>query len=400
MASPEPHWVLVGLGMVIGLWWASLAARNHEFGGGATPARLAGAAAFVVVATAVTHGLLVGAALAFVIALLLRPASPAQLLRDGAIPLGMVCAIGAAWFAVAVSAGGPDAGLRRVAAYPYLYLRSLWPVAPALVTLFVVGTAGLMWTPIEAGQNGTSGLRAAALASWVPIIGLGFAAPHGPSRYAFMLLPFLALVAAWPLVALGAAAAKRFRPEGHGLAGLPPLVALLLAGALPGHGLAASWGAVNVDYAATKDPFHADHETPGRALAGVLRPDDIVIAEDETMAYVYVGRVDYWFRRAPNARAFSYLDPTGVPRSKYTGARLLLSAAQIEEVADEAAGRVWFVTTRETTHLPRFYHSPDQAAWLAALRSQRTPEVVGRDGSSALYCLNCSSEPAPDPGSE
>lgn len=388
-ASQDPHALPVVLGVAVGVWWASRAPGARPVGLRGALTRLAGAGAVVVVAVAVMHGLLVAAGMAAVVALLLDPRSPGRRLRAEALPIALVCAVGVGWLAVAMANGGVDAGLRRVAAYPYLYLRSLWPVAPALVTLFLVGTAGLVWPTGEATSEERPGLRAAALAAWVPLVGLGFAAPHGPARYAFMLLPFVAIVAAWPLVALARVALDRWRPGLDSRAAAALAIAAIFAGILPGHGIVASWRATAVDYGSAVDPFPADHETPGRFLAEVLRPEDLVIAEDETMAYVYAGRVDYWFRRAPNARRFSYLDAEGVPRSKYTGARILVSARQVDEVAAAARGRVWFVSTKETTLQPRFYHSPDQAAWLAALRVRGEPAIVGEDGLSAVYCLNC-----------
>lgn len=396
LADHEPNLAMAGLGIALGLWWAARAPAPEARGARGVFQWAAHSGALLVVSVAVTQGLLVGALLATVVALLLSPATPRRLLGAERLPLAVLCAIGTGWVVHALAASGPGSGLRRLASVPYVYLRSLWGVSPSLVVLFVVGTLGLIWS--GAGQGVGSGhesaedrggLRAAALAAWLPIIGLGLVRPHGPARYAFMLLPFIALVAAWPLTVLGQMLVQRWRSDGGGVLAPALTVALVLVGIVPGLGLSSALRGAHTDHGATGDPLAVDHETPLLHLAAVLQPGDVVIAEDETMTRVYLGRVDYWFRRAADARNFLYLGPDGTPRSKYTGARLVSSPGQIDEILRTNPRRVWFVTSREAAAAPRFYHSAEQAAWLARLRSDREPVAIGLDGVTAVYCLDC-----------
>lgn len=381
------------VGAAVGLWLGARLVSTAHPRPRALPALAMGAAA-VAAGVFLSAGQLWGATLAMAGILLVRPVRLRDLPHRGGPPLGLALLAGAGWAAFAVASWGPGEAIRRLAILPWPYPIVLWPISPTLLVLFIGACA---WLMVGTSDDGASGLRCAALAVLVPMAGLGLIAPQEPPRYLLLTYPYLLLVAAWVVVAAARAALSRLRP-GAPPAGAPALaLGLVLAGAVGGHGVASALRVGTVDYgralapAVYTDPYFVDHETAGRYVRDRLAPDDVVIAEDPIIAWVYAGRAEYWLRRAEDAVSFLYLDGRGIARDKYAGAELLATPAAVERVVVAAPGRVWLLTSGEAAGNPRVYRGPELTSWLGTLADATPPAALGRDGVTAAYCLGCAS---------
>jgi hypothetical protein len=172
-------------------------------------------------------------------------------------------------------------------------------------------------------------------------------------------------------------------------------IALAVSGVVRGHGVAIAAGVVRLEHGAEVNelvhmfPFRPDHRTIGRYVRDRRGASDIVVAEDASMQGWYAGPVDYWFRRHEDMRRFLRQHPDGRERDIYVGSVGLADVATLDSIAAAAPGRVWFLTSGETAPLPEWYLSEEQRTWLDSLRQARPPLLVGEDGVSAVYCLNC-----------
>ena len=136
-------------------------------------------------------------------------------------------------------------------------------------------------------------------------------------------------------------------------------------------------------------PFRPDHELAGEFVRSNREPGDIVVAEDPLEQRWYAGPVDYWFRSFDDARRYLRIMPGGELRDIYVLSRILPEVSMLDSLALHAEGRVWLITSGETRSRRDRYLSQEQGRWLDRLEASGVPAVVGRDGWTRVYCLNC-----------
>ena len=120
-----------------------------------------------------------------------------------------------------------------------------------------------------------------------------------------------------------------------------------------------------------------------------MREDDIIVAEDVLQQKWYVGRVNYWLRNPATHAGYLYYDEHGAVRDIYVASRVC-SAAVIAGLEAQKE-RVWVITSGETAAKPKYNLDDAQRRWLRRLQ-QSGPVYVGRDGVTAVYCLNCQND--------
>jgi hypothetical protein len=222
-------------------------------------------------------------------------------------------------------------------------------------------------------------------------LALGFAISWAPWRYLLIAYPWLLLVVAAGVAEVVRAMADRLPGDYRWLA-WPVAAALLLAGALGGHGLPASRTVVQAVHGTAvpwNDPdlrIRPDHRSPGHYVRRYAGPDDIVIAEDALEQKWYAGRVDYWFRSEKDAGRYLYRDEDGATRDIYVAAELL-SGPPPPAMLEPDASAVWLITSGETAGARGWYLDSAQAAWLVELEQNREPVHRGEDGLTSVFCF-------------
>jgi hypothetical protein len=151
-------------------------------------------------------------------------------------------------------------------------------------------------------------------------------------RYTLMLLPLLALCAAWTITEVSAFAAGRLRLQGRG------------AGALTAGILAVAFGLSlrsSAEHAARRAvPATDTWLTEFRRLAP--SPDDLILTDNVEAPSWYLGRADFW-ERGGNYERYTYLDQ-GRLRNLYTGSLRVATPADVSELARANPGKtLWYL---------------------------------------------------------
>lgn len=339
-------------------------------------------------------GHLWGAALAAVPLLLICPYPPAEALRRAALPLVLFVVGAGAWGLYALSSLGLSEGLRRLTVFPFPYPIFFWRQFPGLMVLFV---GAVLWMLVRRDRSDRHGETTLVLVVLMTFAAIGVEQAWGGTRYLLHIYPYLILAASAMLlevcrrVTRWAGVDRRWAPVAA--------TALALSGVTGAHGIAAAFGAATVDHGEQVNaythifPFRPDHRGPGMFVRDNLQAGDVVIAEQPAIQLIYAGQVDYWLRRAGDARQFMYLAPDGVPRDIYGGAQLLSTPEQIENLKESIVGSIWLITSGETFTQRAWYFSDEQKRWVELLEASAEPSYTGEDGVTRVYCLNCSTDP-------
>jgi hypothetical protein len=169
-------------------------------------------------------------------------------------------------------------------------------------------------------------------------------------------------------------------------------VAVVLSGAIGGHGIPATMTVLRAGHGSRvpwNDPglqVRPDHRGPGRFVLQHQNPGDVVIAEDMLEQEWYAGQVDFWFRSLNDARRYLYQDQDGRSRDIYVGAELLDHPPEADLLFPDGFG-TWLITSGETASIRSWYLDSMQASWLDSLQSATRPVFVGEDGLTEVYCF-------------
>lgn len=384
--------ILAAVGGALGARWGWQLA-HHQIRDRDWLQALAVIAAFSVAGAFTGAGHLWGAGLAGLTAILLARYDIGTALRKGISPFTMLSLLAVGWSVYATTTMGLADGLRRLAMFPFPYFVFFWSQFPGLVILF---SAFVLWLVLANGSQRRSGLVGVALAVVLPMAAIGILSAWGGTRYLFEVYPYMLLAAAAVTVRLGTKIAERIMEERAAeFGGLILGLVVALSGITGGEGVQLATAAATMEHGRPINesmhimPFRPDHREPGLFVRRNRQVGDIVIAEEPNTQTIYAGKVDFWFRRAGDARSFLYLDSEGRPRDKYVNSILLSTVAQLQEVVESAGGRAWFITSGETASLRDWYLSNEQGRWLDSLEATTAPSFTGSDGVTAVYCLNC-----------
>lgn len=383
-------WALAAAGGGVGAW-AAIRAFDAEDVRGTLPVRrtglvllLAGAGAFAF------SGLVHGAGVLALFFLLVFRGEIRRLWSRTWPQVAAAAGIAAVQVAREVAAQGPVEGIKAALVLPFPYLGVLAREFPVLTGVFL---ALAVWLAAVRDGRRRDDLRAVVLAALLPFLVVGMAKDWGGMRYLLPAYPFV-LLAAGAGVALAArwvADRLELRPSAfHALA-----VAAVLAGAFGNHGVPAAVATVGLAHGEAVDadlhqiPFRPDHESAGEFLRARRSDDDVVVAEDPLQQRWYAGDVDYWFRDFGDARAYLYVTEGGQLRDIYVGSELIRKTGKLASLAARTSGRVWFVTSGETTDQRDYYLDADQRRWLDSLQNARDAAFTARDGVTKVYCLDC-----------
>ncbi|MDJ0757876.1 MAG: glycosyltransferase family 39 protein [Woeseiaceae bacterium] len=276
---------------------------------------------------------------------------------------------------------------KRIIGHPYPTILVFAEAMPVLVTLFLASVVILALSDYE---DSSAPARLFCIAAILPLFAVGLFG-GAPIRYLTTVYPFIVLTP----VAVAIPLIQRFLDPMTSNARRLSLAALGIVSivGVPSHSVYAAIGSATITYgdnrASMQLPFYPDHKNPGLFVKQMMRDEDVVIAEDALQQAWYVGDVDYWFRSPRIEARFHYIDPNdGRQKDIYVSSEIL-SAGDIEAVLNAAGGRVFYITSGELVGKEQWYLDEDQSDWLTKLRELRTPLMIGQDGQTAVYCLNC-----------
>jgi len=307
-------------------------------------------------------------------------------------------AVGAVWAVAMVATRGTVAGLRATLYFPYPYAVSLLQQQPIVVGL-AAGTT--IWAILT--RSPATPTRAIALSVILPILAIGAVQRWGAFRYFIHFYPFILLLAASGLTGSVSWVLSQLNQNGARLRHATMGVTLLLvvSGALGQHGLPQTIRVVTLEHGVPVNPrlhgrsFRSDHARPGRYVRDHLEDDDIVIAVDALEQAWYVGRVDYWLRGESDARTYLYTEPDepDVFREIYVSAALLWTEEQFTRIVDENPDRtIWLTTSGEIAENDELALPSELRAVIDRVAREGEEVLVGRDGVTRVYCLNCPSD--------
>lgn len=386
------------IGIVLAAWVVSRLVRDRDEEPGALLRRAAVYALIPMIGLAAGFGQFYGFSLAGTVLMILMCQTVGDLWGRARLPVILLALLLIAHVGLWTVDLGVVEALKRSAAVPYPHAFTLAEQSPAPVILFGLTALSLIIWPVKPDRRGVA---AAAVLAILTLAGLGFARAAGPTRYllpAYHLMMLVAGAGLYQAVAwLGRRAAATLNAPVLASGGVAGAVAaaIVLSGLIVGHGIGPATRLVGLKHMDEVNPlihmqaFRPDHRTVGQFVRDRRREGDVVVAEDPLVQWGYAGPIDFWFRRYADMRRFLREYTDGVVRDIYAGSRPLPDPAVLDSIVAESAGRVWLITSGETTALPRIYFSPEQRAWLDSLRRTRRPVVVGEDGVSEVYCLNC-----------
>jgi len=391
--------VALGLiGVALAAWVVSRLVRDRDEEPGAMLRKTAVYVLVPAVGLAAGFGQFYGFSLAGTVLMILLRQGVGDLWRRARLPVTLL----AVFLISRVGLWALDLGvveaLKRSAAMPYPHAYTLAAQSHAPVILFGLTALSLIIWPYSRERWG---LAAAPVLAILTLAGLGFARAAGPTRYLLPAYHLMMLVSGAGLYHattwLGRRAARAMDVPVLASSGAATTVAAAIAvsGLVAGHGVGQAIRLIGLGHEDAVNPlihmysFRPDHRTVGRFVHDQRTPGDVVVAEDPLIQRWYAGPIDYWFRRYADMRRFLRERPDGVVRDAYVGSQPLSEPAVLDSIVAAHDGRVWLITSAETTDLPRIYFSSDQRAWLDSLRRQRQPSAVGKDGRSEAYCLNC-----------
>ena len=254
---------------------------------------------------------------------------------------------------------------------------SVWPyvrIAQLSEMAGVLTGALLIWGLYQLARNRRVNdyWLLAALSVWAPVFALGLFAWNVPTRYTAMSLAPM-LLCAFAFVQHGANRLMAQIPRLRRLT-IPEALAATLT-ALCAINPASAAAVINAGYR-----IHPDHDGAAQfMLSQHIAPDDVVLAEDVLQQTYYLGSVDYWLIGKQVARHFVKRVDGGVV-DFYTGTPVIATAAKLDELLQENAGkRIYVIGSGENQRDRRRYMRGDELH--AALESDRFETVyTGRDG--------------------
>jgi len=337
-------------------------------------------------------GQLYGACLAGVVFLIVLPGNRSELIKRARVPVALIVIPAIVWLVVAVLGQGPREGLKAISVFPYPYPLYLAYQFPLILLLFACVCVVFA---LRTATQGDRPMRAALLAALLPIVAVGAVSRWGGTRYLFAAYPFLVIVASFGLVWLLNAIGRRVPRWTKGTT-LVLGSLIVLSGALGGHGLPQAVRVVRLDHgepvneAVHMYPFRPDHASAGRYVREQRAQHDIVIAEDPLQQWWYAGDpIDYWLRSYEDSRGFLSLTEDGSFRDIYVGSKLLETPLPPDSLLETPEGRVWLITSGETSQRRSYYLNASQQQWLDSLEGALAPLFVARDSATKVYCLNC-----------
>ncbi|MGH7428890.1 MAG: ArnT family glycosyltransferase [Candidatus Methylomirabilaceae bacterium] len=166
----------------------------------------------------------------------------------------------------------------------------------------------------------------------VGIMTLGFLLYKSMERYGIMLLPLLAIIAAWTLVE-GARLVSVWWNSNPGTGAAVPTIALVLVFGLSLRG----------DLSAAVRPWAPPTRTWLSAFQALgPAPEDLLLSDVPTIVAFYRGRIDYW-ARFDNYERYGYMSGNEI-RDIYTGAVRVGNEDDLQRVVDANPGRrLWYV---------------------------------------------------------
>lgn len=380
--------VLFAIGIVIGVWAYRVFIR--PVGEESNPLR--SIATFI---AAISFGLfsalghLYGSFLAAIFLCLIVAPQPWSELKKRRMPLiaGFISLL--IWFASVTIAHGPWEGAQLMLRYPFPYLLLQALEFPGVVILFFAAIADAVLSPDSPSRRT---IRYLAICVLLPIFIIGLFREWAPPRYFAVVYPLMLIVAASAIVRITSLFMTLFRH--HYRYAMPASIAILVgSGLLGGHGVRQVVAQTPPEYGSrlfSAIESYPDHRAPGCFVRKHSRPGDIIVGEDALQLFWYAGRVDYWLRDPSTHRLYSYLDQDELQRDVYV-ASVVTTDDQIAALHAEKKRRIWLVTSGETRLMPEFYlgENTPQRNWIDSVMNSVQPVLKGRDGLSAVYCLNC-----------
>ena len=166
----------------------------------------------------------------------------------------------------------------------------------------------------------------------VGVLTLGFLVYKSMERYGIMLLPLLAIIAAWALVQGAGVVSGRWSMNPRAATAWPVIVLVVVFGLSLRTNL--------VGAARAHEPAAQTWLSAFQAFGPV--PDDLLVSDVATIVAFYQGKLDYW-ARGINYERYAY-QAGDVVRELYTGAVRVHSEQDFQRVVDANPGRrLWYV---------------------------------------------------------
>jgi 4-amino-4-deoxy-L-arabinose transferase-like glycosyltransferase len=215
------------------------------------------------------------------------------------------------------------------------------------------------------------------IAVWAPLLAIGLFAWNVPLRYVSGPLPFFLLAT---IACAGYVAGLMTRRKGTVRLGRREAVVATAVTAICVINPVAAWDTARNDYGR-----HPDHKGAALFLRSViLRPGDVIIAEDSIVQSYYLGKVDYRLQSMVGARTHATYDGTNV-YDQYTGAIVLGSGEDLSRVLQaNAQRRVYVVSSAQVSESLSRRNRGDGIA--EVLQSGKLKVLyVGRDGATTVW---------------
>ena len=281
-------------------------------------------------------------------------------------------------------------GLKESFNYPFPYLLYQSLQYPGVIILFTVGIIDSVFSPVNKQREIIKALTVIIL---LPSFMLGLVQEWAPPRYLVTIYPLLLIVASYGFISL-IDRTGIFKNSKK----LKLIVTTLMpaSGIFGGHGIPQAVAVSPSEYGAYIHSNHLsgiiypDHRSHGCLVKEHLQKGDIVVAEDALQMYWYIGHVDYWLRSPSNINDFLYLDNDNELKDIYVNSKPTTDKA-ISKLRTNYKNRIWVITSGETQqHLDHFLNKgSQQRQWFNEIISTNKPTLIGRDGLSATYCINC-----------
>ncbi|HWK50708.1 MAG TPA: glycosyltransferase family 39 protein, partial [Steroidobacter sp.] len=262
---------------------------------------------------------------------------------------------------------------------------SIWPYARIIQFSEVAGLLALaavawgLWQ-LMAGRRVTDYVLLGVLAVWIPMFTIGFFVWSMPPRYTVAsLLPMMLCGFAF---AQQAADWLQTRPALRNMSILkarPAQIAAIVALTALVVDPVQVAATVNSGYES-----HPDHKGAAEFIkAQNIGAADVIIAEDVLQQTYYLGHVDYWLMSRNHARRYVELK-NGRIQDFYTGARVISSAAMLEDLLSTQRGhRIFVIGSGENQSDKRRGMRGDMDP---VLRSNQFEVVYqGRDGLTQVW---------------
>jgi hypothetical protein len=335
-------------------------------------------------------GHLHGAFLAFLLLMLLYPASLGSYLKQAYKPLVAIGTIAAIVSIAAISESGVVPGIKSLVTFPYPNWIVLNTISSGITLLFIFAMLFLATTRKNTDKHGILVLLVIAL---FPIIVVGIFKKWAPARYLLEAYPFMLIVSAYALVILISRFFQRLNISKQAtLVVISVLVAL--SGILGGHGLVQAYKAGTVQHGETLNeaalvfPVYPDHKYPGEFVARHRGPGDIVIAEDALVQRWYAGKIDYWLRDQESHMRYLYKAGDQQYHDIYVDS-VIATPEVLKSLARIKDRKIWVITTSEILQAREHYLGKAQSQWMNNIEENLKPVFTGKDKITKVYCLNC-----------